>query len=151
MSKEITLEDLVASSGSSGASEAASAAADAAADEDTGKWILELYERLEDDGMLQAIMFGPDAIPAPDGADVPADVEAAQNGAQAGGIDVDAEVVADALEDVQNTVGDLRISQLVKLTRENPGLVDNLLEDHLAGDVDDVDDVDDLEDVDDGN
>lgn len=135
MTKEITIEDLAAeATSSSGGEKAAKAAAEAAEDGDTGQWILELYERLEDDGMLQAIMFGPDALEPP--ADAPAnDLDPGDVDAGAGGVDVDAEVVADALEDVQNTVGDLRISQLVKLTRENPGLVDNLLEEHLAADA----------------
>lgn len=148
MSKEITLENLASSAGSSSASEAASAAADAA-DESTGEWVLELYERLEDDGMLQAILFGPDALERPDGADVPADVDGAHAAAQ-GGPDVDAELVADALEDVKETVGDLRISQLVELTRENPDLVDRLLEDHLedATDEQPAPDREDLEDED---
>lgn len=131
MTKDITLSDLAAEAGTGGAEKAASAAADVAEEGDTGTWILELYERLEDDGMLQAIMFGPDAIAPPDGADV--DADALEHSSQSGP-DVDADVVADALEDVQNTVGDLRISQLVKLTRENPALVDNLLAEHLSGD-----------------
>lgn len=131
MSKEITIEDLAAESTASSGAEAAKAAADAAEDSDTGEWILELYERLEDDGMLQAIMFGPDALEPPEDA---GDVDADHAG-EPGGVDVDAEVVADALEDVKDTVGDLRLSQLIKLTRENPGLVDNLLEEHLSADA----------------
>lgn len=126
MSNEITIEDLASDVGGA-ASSSSSAAADAAAeaaDEETGQWVLDLYERLEEDGMFQAILFGPDALEPPEG------VEAGEAG-EAGGVDVDAEVVADALEDVQNTVGDLRISQLVELTRDNPDLVDSLLEDHL--------------------
>lgn len=133
MSNRITIDDLASDSGAaSAAGEAAEAAADAAADEDTGKWMLELYERLQDDGMLQAIMFGPDAIPDEK---PPEDVDASalEDGAGDGGVDVDAEVVADALEDVKNTVGDLQLSQLIKLARENPGLVDDLLEEKLAG------------------
>lgn len=126
MSNKITIDDLAADSG---ASSAASAAADAAGDEDTGQWFLELYEKLQDDGMLEAIMFGPDAMPdeAP-----PEDVDASALEDGAGDVDVDAEIVADALEDVKNSVGDLQLSQLIKLTRENPDLVDNLLEEHLA-------------------
>lgn len=144
VSKDITLADLATSAGSS-TSEAASAAADAA-DESTGEWVLELYERLEDDGMLQAILFGPDALERPDGADVPADVDGAHAAAQGG--HVDAELVADALEDVKKTVGDLRISQLVELTRENPDLVDRLLEDHLEDATDEQPAPEDLEDED---
>lgn len=124
MSNEITIEDLAADVGAATSSSSSSAAADAAAEaaeDDTGQWVLDLYERLEEDGMFQAILFGPDALEPPEGVEAP----------EAGGVDVDAEVVADALEDVKNTVGDLRISQLVKLTRENPELVDSLLEDHL--------------------
>lgn len=127
LSKEITIEDLAAeatSAASSGGGSTAANAAAEAADEDTGQWVLDLYERLEDDGMLQAILFGPDALEPPETVDAPTP--------EAGGVDVDAEVVADALEDVQETVGDLRISQLVQLTRDNPELVDSLLEDHLA-------------------
>lgn len=134
MTKEITIEDLAAESTASSGGKAAKAAADAAEGGDTGEWILELYERLEDDGMLQAIMFGPDALEPPEDApDV--DTAAADLADESGGVDVDAEVVADALEDVKDTVGDLRLSQLIKLTRENPGLVDNLLEEHLAADA----------------
>lgn len=123
MSREITLDDLA-----SGGQEAAEQAA-AAADGDGGEWVLDLYERLQDDGMLQAILFGPDALPEADveAGDVPAPGE--QGGG--GSVDIDAHVIADALEDVQATVGDLRVSQLVSLTRENPDLVDDLLEAHL--------------------
>lgn len=139
MTKEITIEDLAAeATTSSGGGKAAKAAAEAAEDGDTGKWILELYERLEDDGMLQAIMFGPDALEPPGDAPAP-DLDPEDVG---GGPSIDAEVVADALEDVQQTVGDLRISQLVKLTRENPGLVDNLLEEHLSGDAAESEEID---------
>lgn len=148
MSNRITIEDLAADSGaaSSAAGEAADAAADAASDEDTGKWLLELYEKMQEDGTLQAVMFGPDALPdeAP-----PENVDAsALEDGNDGGVDVDAEVVADALEDVKNTVGDLQLSQLIKLTRENPGLVDDLLEQHLAGDAASSEPTEDLEDVD---
>lgn len=124
MTREITLEEL-ASGG-----EAAEAAAEAAAEGEAGEWALELYERLQEDGMLQAILWGPDALP--DG-EAPAAPDAAALEAGAGPT-VDAETVADALEDVKEQIGDLRISQLIKLTRDNPELVDRLLEEHLASD-----------------
>lgn len=134
MTDEITLSDLAADVGASdGAEKAASAAADAAGDDDTGEFLIELYDRMKDDGILQGIMFGKDALPPEATAAGDVDADALERSSQSGP-DVDADVVADALEDVQNTVGDLRISQLVKLTRENPELVDNLLAEHLASD-----------------
>lgn len=146
MSNRITIDDLAADSGaaSSAAGEAAEAAADAASDEDTGKWMLELYEKMQEDGTFQAIMFGPDALPDEK---PPENVDASALEQDSGGVDVDAQIVADALEDVKNTVGDLQLSQLIKLTRENPGLVDDLLEQHLAGDAGSTDHDEDLEDV----
>jgi len=98
---------------------------DSGGDSDTGKYIVEIYEKLEDRGLIEPILFGPDSglQEREREPDDDRDGEA--------GEELNAETIADAGKTVIDTMGDVRISELVKFCESNPEQVNQLIEQQL--------------------
>lgn len=124
---DLQLGDL--SAGSSGTAEAAADAAQEAAGDGkgTGEWAMEIFDRLDDRGLLEPMLFGPDSNiskqePSDQGGD----------GEQGGGVDLDADAIADVGKTVIDTMGDVRISEVVKFAENNPEQVNQLIEQKMG-------------------
>lgn len=90
----------------------------------TGEFLLEVYERLDEKGLVEPILFGPDSNISQ------RDAEPVEQGGGEGDDDpdLDAEVIADAGKTVIDTLGDVRVSELVKYAENNPEQVNQLID-----------------------
>lgn len=108
--------------------ETAEAAAEEAADDDsTGEFLIRAMEMMDSKGLLEPLLFGPEqasniqqASPDPESGD-----------GDDGGEQIDATVIADVGKQVIDTVGDVPISEVVKMAENNPEQVDMLIQEHL--------------------
>lgn len=126
MSRDITFSDLAESA----AAEATEAATQP--EKDTGDWLAETVELLDKRGLLEPILFGPEQA-----AEVQQQVQeqAAEQVEQAGGMDLNAETIANTGERVMDQLGDdVTVAELVQICRDNPSLVDKKIADALGGD-----------------
>lgn len=127
---EISLGD-VSNLGEQAAEEAATEAAGevAAGDENTGEWMMELVDRLDDKGLLEPILFGKDgAIPD---ADASVADQAGEGGGEGGSKQFDADTLASIGKKVIDQAGDLQISQIVQLAEQHPDRVNAMIEEEM--------------------
>lgn len=144
---DLTLNDLAGGeSAGKAAAEAGKQAAEQASGKGTGEWFLELYDRLEQDGMLMPILFGDDAIASPaegpkqdaapenpemfsndDSETDETEAEEAENGVT----ELNAESIAGICEGIENSIGDVRISQIRAMCENRPEQVNGMIEQHL--------------------
>lgn len=106
------------------AGEATVEATEAAVEEagDTGEWLVELAEKLDDRNLLEPLLFGPDNTPI---------AGESEPQTQSSTPDIDAEMIADIGKKVIDTMGDVKISQVVVYAEENPDEVNQLIERQL--------------------
>lgn len=115
------------SEGGGEAAEAAKAAAEEATEEaGTGEWLLEFTERLDDKGLLEPLLFGPENAGQSNG-----EVPAGRPDQGEGPPEINAETVASIGKKVIDTMGDVKISQVVIYAEENPEQVNRLIEQEL--------------------
>lgn len=130
---DISMSDLAASSAGETASGAAEAAADAATDESTGEWAMKIFDRLEEKGLLEPILFGPESNISE--TQTPAGEGQTTEGGESGEVAVDADQIAEIGKTVIDTLGDVPISEVVKYAESNPEQVNQLIEQQLEGDA----------------
>lgn len=113
------------SAGSSGETEASETSTDDG--KDTGEWLVEIFDRLDERGLVEPVLFGPDSnINQTPSAEPPE-----QDG---DGVDLDADAIADIGKTVIDTMGDVPISEVVKYAEQNPEQVNQLIEQKLEAD-----------------
>lgn len=96
----------------------------------TGEWLVEIFDRLDERGLVEPVLFGPDSNiskQTPDGQ------PAEQGGGD--GMELDADAIADVGKTVIDTMGDVPISEVVKYAEKNPEQVNQLIEQKLEGDT----------------
>lgn len=131
---DISLGDLAAGAAEETASEgAASAAADAATDESTGEWAMKIFDRLEEKGLLEPILFGPDSNIKE--SQTPTSESQTSDGGESDRRPVDADEIAEIGKTVIDTLGDVPISEVVKHAEENPEQVNQLIDKKLEGEL----------------
>lgn len=143
---DLTIDDLVSEETASAAAEGGKKAAEEAAGQGTGEWLLELYDRMQEDDALMPILFGKDAIPsqpAPDAeepmftndenTDDETGEESAENDgdAEIAGQQLNAETIAEVCIGIENTIGDVRISQIRAMCENKPENVNKMIEQKL--------------------
>lgn len=117
MSTDLTLADLAADDSSDSGS---------GGSDDTGEWLGDLIDRLDERGYLDALItrqLDLDSQPMTDDT-ADGEVPAGENG----GGDVDAEAVAQFGKMVIDQVGDVPMSTVVQYAENNPEVVDNLIQ-----------------------
>lgn len=122
MAGEFSFEDLAEEAGEA-------AEATQAPGKSTGEWISETMELLDKRGLLEPMLFGPEGAK-----EVQEQVnEQAQADAGDGGLDLDAEAIADAGEAIMDELGeDVTVAQLVQICRDNPALVNKKISENLG-------------------
>lgn len=145
---DLTIDDLVSEEAASAAAEGGKKVAEEAAGQSTGEWFLELYDRMQKDDMLMPILFGNDAIPSDQPAPAPEDEPMftddenteTESGEDAGENDGDAEIagqqlnaqsIAEICTGIENTIGDVRISQIRAMCENRPENVNQMIENKL--------------------
>lgn len=138
---DFTLDDLATTESASTAADAGKQAAEQASGENTGEWFLQLYEKMQDDGVLMPILFGEDAMPSQP-AQQPAtdntemfsndesddtEAEATENGVP----ELNAESIAGICEGIEGSIGDVQISQIRAMCENRPEQVNAMIEQHL--------------------
>lgn len=131
MTGKYTLDDLVTDAG--GADDSGSSGGDGG----SGEWVMKLYDKLQSDGLVEALIFGPEAGAAPGSAPVEA---ATDGGASAAGPDLDSERVKGLLLQFYDNAGmipgvsdDPTLSEVIKLVEKHPAVVDRLISQHMGG------------------
>lgn len=110
------------------ATEAAGEAAEA--EKGTGEWLSEVIDKLDEKGLIEPILFGPDSnISQESSPDQAANVDPKEAPAE-----IDAEQIAKFGKLTIDYVGDVPISEIVKLAEEEPEKVNQLIETQLGGD-----------------
>lgn len=138
---DLTIEDLVSEEAGEAAAEAGKQAAEAASGKGTGEWFLELYDRMQQDDVLMPILFGNDAIPndqpqprdpdEPMFNDEPDDDSENGEETESGVPELNAESIAGICEGIENTLGDVRISQIRAMCENRPEQVNQMIQQHL--------------------
>lgn len=137
---DLTLEDLVSEpepASTEVATEAVEAVETTASDEAGGEWLLELWDRLDDKGMIEPLLFGPEAgqqgpreqaqpqhdpNPIEEENSLSEETEASQDGS-----DLDADDLAQFGKMVIDYSGDLKISEIVKMAEREPETVNMMI------------------------
>jgi len=113
---DIGLDDLT--------SEAAQTASDAAAaaDQSTGEWIADTVKLLDQRGLLEPLLWGPDHLPT-------AKEQPDQLAQDSGNLGISAHTIAEAGRGVMDHLGaDVTVAELVEICENNPAMVDQQLE-----------------------
>jgi hypothetical protein len=126
---DLTIQDLAADGDAGGSS-------DDGGGDGGGEWMVDLFDRLDDRGVLDLLIAEQFDVDPSAVADGPVeDVETDATPDPAGGDALDADTVARAGKLVIDTLGDVKMSQLVKLAEKNPEKVDRLIRQGLDGEV----------------
>lgn len=98
----------------------------------TGEWVRETVELLDKRGLLEPILFGPE------GAEQVQPEPAPAADAEQGGIDIDAEQIAEIGEGIMGQLGpDVTVAEVVQICKDNPGLVNQQIAEFSGGAGDD--------------
>lgn len=123
---DISFEDLAAEAGAAG-----EAAAGGGTEKGTGEWVSETVELLDKRGLLEPMLFGPEGAQQVQ-EQHQADAEAAAAESDDGGLDLDAESIAEAGRAVMDQLGDdVTVADLVEMCENNPGLVNKQIQENL--------------------
>lgn len=136
---DLTLEDLVSTpepDPTEVATEAVETVETTASDEAGGEWLLELWDRMDEKGMIEPLLFGPEAgqqgpreqaqpqhaNPIEEEQPISEETEASQDGS-----DLDADDLAQFGKMVIDYSGDLQISEIVKMAEREPETVNMMI------------------------
>lgn len=139
MSREMTLAELAGEAAQETATDAATeAAAETAqeAGESSLKWGLELYEKMQSDGTLELLLFGPENVEKPEMApETPTPESNEMDPTEA----LNAETIGNVCELVIDKVGDKRLSEVQEACEQRPATINSVIEmygDELVADPD---------------
>lgn len=129
MSREMTLAELAGEAAQETATEAATEAATETAQEageSSLKWGLELYEKMQNDGTLELLLFGPENVekPKPDMAPETPETTESMDPSDA----LNAETIGNVCELVIDKVGDKRLSEVQAACEERPATINSVIE-----------------------
>lgn len=105
----------------------------------SGEWVVDMIDKLDEKGMLDAILFGPEGAAQLSGAD--SGVERSDDGDGGEAIDadgLDADTIAQLGKQVIDTAGDRKISELVYLAENRPEKVNQLIQQNFGGSEDET-------------
>lgn len=95
-----------------------------------GQWVKETIELLDQRGLLEPILFGPDQAPPP-GAEQPDQGGSGEESAP-GSPDLDARTIEEAGYAIMDQLGeDVKVAEVVEICENNPQMVNQQLEEHL--------------------
>lgn len=97
----------------------------------TGEWVAETVELLDKRGLLEPMLFGPEGAKEVAASNQEA-AEAAAADREGGGLDLDAESIAEAGEAIMQELGDdVTVAELVSICEANPALVNKKIQEAL--------------------
>jgi hypothetical protein len=100
----------------------------------SGEWVVELVDRLDEKGMLDAILFGPENAAKLDQGNAPErSVEQDGDGEPIDADAIDADAIASLGKKIIDTAGDRKISEIVYMAEQRPEQVNQLINEHMEG------------------
>lgn len=100
----------------------------------SGEWVVDLVDRLDEKGMLDAILFGPENAAKLDQGNAPErSLEQDGDGEPIDADAIDADAIADLGKKIIDTAGDRKISEIVYMAEQRPEQVNQLISEHMGG------------------